>query len=172
MTPTILILLRIVHVLATLFWAGTVLLNALFVLPSVRAAGPAGGAVMRQLTQVRQLPLWLTAASWLALVSGLLLYWRASMGFMPAWMASPQGLAFGIGGLMTIGVMASGQLVNAPAARRLGALGAQVQQAGGPPAPDVAAEMGRLQARLLRATQWHAVLLGLVAALMAAARYL
>jgi hypothetical protein len=62
--------------------------------------------------------------------------------------------------------------VTAPTGRRLGELGARLQQSGGAPAAADLAEMQRLQTRLSGATRLIAALLVLTAAAMAVARYL
>ncbi len=56
MSGTTIILLRLIHILSGVFWVGSVLFVARFLLPTLRAVGPAGGPVMQQLTQVRKLP--------------------------------------------------------------------------------------------------------------------
>jgi uncharacterized membrane protein len=164
-------LLRVVHVLVGAFWVGSILFMAAFLVPSVRAAGPAGGAVMQQLVQARRLPRWLQTAAILTIVSGIGLYWVDSAGFRSAWLGSGPGRVFGLGGTFAVLAAIVGVVVNLPTARRLTALAARVQSSGRPPAPDEAAEMQRLQARLGRATMVAAGLLVLATLAMAVARY-
>jgi hypothetical protein len=170
-TQTWLIVLRLVHIVAGVFWVGAALLITIFLLPSIRAAGPAGGEVMQQLTQIRHLPRYLEVATVLTLASGVLLYWHMSGGFHFAWFRSDPGLLFGGGGLLAILAGTLGFTVNAPTARRMGSLGAAIRQGGGPPTPEQAAELQRLQVRMFRASQLSAVLLVLSTAAMAVARY-
>src|SRR4051795_342667 len=92
-------LLRIVHVLAGAVWVGAVVFLSVFLIPSIRAVGPAGAPVMEQLGRVRRVPLWMMGATFLTLLSGFTLYWRVSGGFNSAWMASGPGRVFGLGGL-------------------------------------------------------------------------
>jgi uncharacterized membrane protein len=164
-------LLRVVHVLVGAFWVGAILFMATFLVPSVRAAGPAGGAVMQQLVKARRLPRWLLTAAVLTIVSGIGLYWVDSAGFQSAWLGSGPGRVFGLGGTLAILAAILGVVVNFPTARRLTALAARVQGSGRPPAPEEAAEMQRLQARLGWATTVAAVLLALATLAMAVARY-
>ena len=70
---------------------------------------------------------------------------------------------------MAAGVL--GMVVNAPTARRLGAIIARVQATGRPPVPEAAAAIQRLQARLGRAATVAAILLLLATLAMAVARY-
>jgi hypothetical protein len=55
---------------------------------------------------------------------------------------------------------------------RMMALGRQAAQAGGPPSPEVAAEIGAIQARLKVAARVSLALLLVSVTLMAVARYL
>ena len=164
-------LLRIVHIVSAVFWGGAVIFVAGFMLPSVRAAGPAGAPIMRQLVQVRRLPLWLMTAMIRTLLSGISLYWRDSDGFRSAWLASGPGRAFGLGGLLGILAAGLGMAVNTPTARRLGVLTARLQAEARPPTPDEAATLSRLQATLARATVAVAVLLTMAIVARAVARY-
>ena len=170
-SPFTLYLLRLLHIVVGVFWVGSVLFIAALLVPSLRAAGPAGGAVMRHLVEGRRMPIWLMAAAILTLLSGVALYWVDSAGFQSAWLGSGPGRTFGLGGVLALAGGILGGAVNAPTARRLGEVAAGAQAAGRPPTPDEAAEIARLQTRLNRTTNAVAVLLLLAAAAMAVARY-
>jgi uncharacterized membrane protein len=163
--------LRVLHVVVGVFWVGTVVFMAAFLAPSVRAAGPAGGAVIQQLMGVRHLPRWLMGAMALTLLSGVGLYWRDSAGFQSAWLASGAGKVFGLGGVLAIVAASLGMAINMPTARRLAEMGGRLQAAGRPPTPDEQATLTALQGRLGRASTVAAVLLVTATALMAIARY-
>ena len=164
--------LRLVHVLAGAVWVGSVLFVACFLMPAVRAAGPAGGAVMGQLMQARKLPQFMMAMAVLTLLSGFgLVYVLAgSMGFQ--WFTVGMGRVIGVGALLTLVAMAIGMAVNAPTAARLAKLTAGFQSAGCPPTAEESAQAQALQARLGRAAVAVAILLAGAAACMAVARYL
>lgn len=150
---TLYVVVRSLHILFGAFWIGSAALVALFVLPSVRAAGPAGGAVMQQLVQIRRMPNYILGASVVALISGAYLYWRASGGLHYQWILSRSGVTFSIGGLLALTAAAVGSFVTTPAAARMSAIGAHIRQRGGPPSPDEAATMQTLQARMFMAAQ-------------------
>jgi hypothetical protein len=59
----------LLHIVATTLWAGTAILIAGFLMPAIRAAGPGGSAVMRQLTVVRKLPEILATVGIVAILS-------------------------------------------------------------------------------------------------------
>lgn len=171
-SPVLIWILRLLHILTGVFWVGGVLLFARFLFPAARALGPAAGPMMDQLTRVRKLPQSLLGAALVSILSGLLLYWHDSAGFQGPWLGSPTGMAFGTGGFLGIIAFVIGLTVNSPTARQLGALGAAIQARGGPPAPEEAGEMRRLQERLGVALQVVTILLVLATAAMAVARYL
>jgi uncharacterized membrane protein len=171
MEQALMILLRLVHILTGIFWAGGAFLMAGFVAPALRASGPAAGPVMQQLAGVRKLPLWLLWMSHVTLLSGVLLYARDSGGFRSAWMSTGTGVLFGLGGGLALAASVLGMTVNSPTAKRIGALAATLQKGGGPPSPEQAAEMKRLQERLGTASVAGSALLLASAAAMAVARF-
>jgi hypothetical protein len=173
MSSGLLLLLRLIHIVIGVFWVGAVAFLAFFLIPTLESIGPAGGPVMQQLTQVRRMPAWLTAAGVLTILAGLLLYWHDSAGFGSAeWMGSGPGITFGLGAVLAIAGTGFGTAVNAPAARELGAIMARAQAAGGPPSPAELAAVQRLQMRLAWGARVSAVLLLLAAAAMSVARYI
>jgi hypothetical protein len=172
MSTALLLLFRVLHIVLGVFWVGAVTLVAFFVAPSVFAAGPAGGAVMRQLNEVRRMSSWLMGASAVTILSGFVLYWHDSNGFQSAqWLGSGPGRTFGLGAVLAIGGLAVGMAVNVPAIRRLGALTAGLQAAGRPPAAEEQAAIAQLQRRLALGGATSAGLLLLATAAMAVARY-
>ena len=155
--PT-LYLLRVIHIVLGVCWVGAVVFIAVFLVPSVRATGPAGGAIMRELVQERRMSLWLMAAAVLTILSGIGLYWVDSAGFQSAWLGSGPGRAFGLG-------------VSTPTGRRLAQVAAPIQAERRPPTPEEAAQIAALQQRLNRATNATAGFLLFAAIAMAVARY-
>ncbi|HEX3276499.1 MAG TPA: hypothetical protein VHR43_16705 [Gemmatimonadales bacterium] len=172
MSTEVLLLFRLLHIACGVFWVGAVTLVAFFVGPSVFAAGPAGGAVMRQLMEVRRMAAWLMGASAVTILSGFALYWHDSDGFQAAqWLGSGPGRVFGLGGVLAVAGLVVGMAVNVPAARRLGPLTAGIQAAGRPPSAEELAAIARLQRRLAWGSAVGAGLLLLATAAMAVARY-
>src|SRR5262245_5950597 len=164
------LILRLVHIVSGVFWVGSVLFATVILVPSVRAAGPAGVAIMKELGQ-RRMPLFMMGAAILTLGSGIWLMTIVSGGDVRAWMQLPAGRVFGIGGALAILALILGMAINSPTARRMGAIGAAVAKRGGPPEANEAAELQRLQARMTTASVLVAVLLLLATGAMAVARY-
>ena len=170
MDQTVTLVLRFFHVVGGIFWAGGVMLMTGFIIPTVRASGPQGGRFMQELTQ-RKLPVFMNASAGLTMLSGLILYGRLAAA-NGGWPATRSGIAFGIGGLAAIVAGIIGGAFVGRSAQQLGKLGEKVQASGGPPSPEQAAEMGRLQARMWNAMRAVAALLAVAVVAMAIARYL
>jgi uncharacterized membrane protein len=166
------LILRLIHVLGGVLWVGGAVATAFFVVPAANSAGPAGGQVMRELVQVRKLPRFLSLLGPLVLLSGIWLYYIASGGFQPAYMRSRPAMGYAIGATAAIVAAIVGAGFAAPNAKKLGELGQQIQSNGGPPSPEQAAEMKRLQAKLGSLAKVASGLLIVAASMMALARYL
>ena len=167
-----LLTLRLIHILAGVFWAGAAIFTAVFLMPTIRAVGPAGGPVMQHLAQVRKLPIFVLTAGFLTVISGIGLYSISSVGFTSSWMRSGAGMTFGTGGLLALVALSIGVFFVMPMAKRLGALGGAIGASGGKPSPEQAAEMQRLQGRMGKASALGAVLIVGATTAMAVARYI
>ena len=169
---SMLFILRLIHILAGVFWAGAAIFTAAFLIPTIRAVGPAGGPVMQHLAQVRKLPVFILSAGVLTVISGIGLYSISSGGFANSWMRSGAGVTFGIGGVLALVALSLGVMVVMPTTKRIGALAAAIGGSGGKPSPDQVAEMQRLQARMAKASALGSVLIVGATSAMAIARYI
>jgi hypothetical protein len=166
-----LLILRWIHILSGVFWAGSTFLMATHIEPSIRASGPEGGKVMQRIA-ARGYAMVMGVAGGLNIVAGFILYWTASGHLRLAWITSGQGLALTLGGLSAIVAMVVGLGVAGRTVGRLQAVGAEVQAAGGPPSPEQAAHMASLSERLRSAGVWNAGLLVFTVLAMAGAQEL
>ncbi len=166
-----LLVLRWIHILSGVFWAGSTLVFATYIEPSIRASGPEGGKVMQRLAAAGYSKA-MAIAGGLTVLAGLLLYWTASGHLRLAWITTGQGLALTLGGLSAIVALVIGFSIQSKAVKRMGAIGAAVQAAGGPPSPEQAAEMATLSERLRNAGVWNAGLLAFTVLAMAGAQEL
>ena len=166
------IILRLLHVVSGVFWAGTLIFVATFLNPAVRAAGPEGGRVMLRLQERGFLTVMPVVAA-LAILSGLALYWRVSGGLQAVWVTSRLGLAFTVGGVASIVAFVIGVFVMRPAALRVAVLVTGLDQVPEGPARQARqAEIQGLRLRAAAAARWVAGLLAIAVATMAVARYL
>jgi len=156
------IVLRLVHVLLGAFWMGSVVFLAVFLEPSVRGAGPAGGQVMQQLARRHVLEV-MPSVALLNMLSGLRLLALDSNGFNGDWLRSGAGQAYALGAAAALVAFGTGVFVMRPAVKRAMAIG---------PDPQRQAEAQVLRSRSAQAGRVVAGLLVVAAAAMALARYL
>jgi uncharacterized membrane protein len=161
----LLLVMRLLHIVSGVFWAGTMIFMAFFLFPSVRDAGPAGGKVVAELTRRRFTEI-VPVIAIVAILSGLWLYWRASVGFQPAYMGSRTGMTFGTGGAAAILSLLIGMVIVRPSMKRAAELAAA-----GPPDEARMAQIQQLRARAGKGGQIVALLLLLAVAAMAVGRY-
>ena len=165
-----LFVLRLLHIGLGAFWVGTVLFNALYLSPALRAAGPvAAGAVMGSMIR-RRFMIVMPVVAILTILSGLRLLMIASGGD-PHWFQHRVGHAYSVAGALAIVAFLVGVFVVRPTMTRVGRM-AQSAASDGTTREALAAEMARLQGRAVRSNQLVAVLLVLATAGMAIARYL
>lgn len=169
---TLLIVARLLHVLLGVFWAGTLIFTALFLVPAIAEAGPDGAKVMAGVQRRRFMDV-MPAVALLTILSGLWLYWKVSGGFDHHWMRTPTGLAYGVGGLIAIGAFGIGVGVMRPAMKKVGGLAAAAAQATEPVTRErMMGDVATLRRRSAMAGKAVAVLLVIATVLMGVARYL
>jgi uncharacterized membrane protein len=128
MTAEILVL-RLVHVLGGIFWVGSGLFTAFFLIPVLgKAGGAAAGQIMAALQQ-RRLFIVLPTVAVLTILSGLRLMQIASGGFGPGYFATASGRTYAISGLAAIIAFVSSLLVSRPNAVRTGQVAAALAAA-------------------------------------------
>lgn len=164
--------LRIVHIVAGVLWVGGAALFFFYIEPTLNALGPDAEKFMNELVNRRKVPLYFVAASTLVVVFGLILYWRDSNGLQGAWMTSPTGLAFGLGGLAALIAWLGGNLLIPRTIGRLVAVTSEMKAAGGPPSDELMARLHAVQERLRTIGMIDLILLGIAVVAMASARYL
>ena len=162
--------LRLVHIVTGAFWVGTAVFVATILVPAIRAVGPNGGAVMRELMEKRKLPIVLTTMSFVTIISGSILAWRdaGALGFR--WFERGAGLGFGLGAVAAIAATIIGLGINMPTAKKISAMMARVQTEGRAPNELEAAQLRKMQGTMFTAGRVTALLLLIATALMATAR--
>jgi uncharacterized membrane protein len=165
------ILVRLVHVLTSVVWVGAAILIARHLMPAVRAAGPGGVAVMKQLTVVQRLPFKLALAAILAIASGGYLLWIDSTGFSPSWLKTGPGITYCFGSIAAFLAAAIGFGINVPTANRMGALAAVVNARPSGVTAEEGKTLEQLASRVAQGTRAVAWLLIVATVAMAIARY-
>jgi len=161
-----LLLLRIVHIVGGVFWAGSAFMVVQFVTPAATLAGPEGAKFMQRLALGTRFILVTATTAGLTVLTGLLLYWRASGGLNADWLSTGTGVMFTIGGVAGLIAASTGGAIGSNS-RKLATLGASLQ---GPPSPEQAAEIAGLQNRLSNLGAVTAILLLVVLVAMATAQ--
>jgi len=121
---------RIMHVGLGVFWAGTLIFMATFLMPSIRDAGPDGAKVAAGLMRRRLLDV-MPVVAILTIISGFYLYGRVSNGFSPAYMGSINGMTFGVGAVAGLIALGLGVGIMRPSALRAAAVTQGAAQATG-----------------------------------------
>lgn len=164
-------LLRLVHVVAGILWAGAAIAYLFFFKPSVKAIGPAGPQFMQNLMQRRKYPVFMVVTSLLTVLAGGALYWFISGGLNLAWAATGPGLGFTIGSLAALFAFFLGTFGIGPIAGQISALGGQIAASGREPSPDQGRKMHALEKRMSSIENVEFVLLVISLLTMATARY-
>jgi uncharacterized membrane protein len=134
------IVIRVVHVVTAVFWAGAAMVMGWFITPASRRTGPAAGPFMQNLLRTR-LADWAFGSAVVAVGAGLWLLFDRG-GFGGGW----QGVALAVGAVAGGVAITIGGFIQRPTAGKIQRLGAAI--AGQTPTPEQGAEMTRLQARL------------------------
>jgi uncharacterized membrane protein len=166
-----LIVLRFVHVIASVCWAGGAFFIFLFVEPSAKALAPSGMQFFQHMIVKRRASTFMVISSSLTVLSGALLLWHDASGQWLTWMKTGPGLGFTLGSLAGAVVYFVGMFGVSPRTKRIAKLGADIQAAGGSPTAEQGAEMLKLDKELSRFGYIDFVLVALSLALMGTARY-
>jgi uncharacterized membrane protein len=166
------VILRMIHILSGVVWAGAVIFLTVVLQPAIAGGGPEAGRFMQRLASQSRFRLVTGIAPLLTVLSGLVLYGRVSAGFQMAWITSGTGLSLTIGALATLLTFVVFGVFQRPVVARQQVLGAEVQRSGGAPTSAQAAEMQVLQRRMRGAMLWTTLLLTVAVLAMSGARYI
>jgi hypothetical protein len=167
------LLLRLIHVTAGVWWAGSIFLFVVFVQPSARAIAPAGAPFMMELLGKRKLPDRLLALGGVTIAAGLWLYWIDWQDAPNLTEFAKQGFGLGItlGALSAITAWLIGLFATRPTAGRFMALAGQVAASGQPPSPEVGQQMQQLQGKLTTLAKVNLTFVTIAVVCMGTARF-
>jgi len=164
-------LLRLIHIVAGILWAGAAISYMFFVKPSVQSIGAAGPQFMQSLMGRRKFPLFMVSMSLLTVLAGGALYWSFSGGFSLAYLKMGTGLGFTIGSLTALIAFFLGTFGIGPTSGQIAALGSQIAASGMGPTPEQLNRLHALEKKVTRIEQLEFVLLVISLVTMATARY-
>lgn len=160
-------LLRIIHIVAGVFWVGGALFFTFFVGPTVSATGEAGQKFVGHLMNNLKFSTRMAIASGLTILAGATLYaLDARAG--EAWLQSSFAIGLGIGAAFAILGFVFGILVGRTT-KAMAQLGAQFQ---GKPTAEQMTRIQRMQSQLRTYSIVNVLSLVLATVFMAIARYL
>lgn len=165
------LLLRLIHILAGVFWVGSAVTMFLFLQPTAQATAPESQRFMLHLLRNRRFGHVVLVTALLTVGAGAILFWRDSNGLQLAWMSRPPGLGFTIGALAALLALGLFIFVGFPASSRLVGIGSRLEAERRPPSVDEQQILARSQAVLKRVGVTVVVLLTIAAGAMATARY-
>lgn len=140
-----LIVLRFVHVVASVCWAGGGFTTFLFVGPTAKDLEPAGTQFMAHMSGKRRFNTFMIINSTLTVLSGALLLWASTGGDLVSYMQTGPGLGFALGSLAGVVVYFVGMFGIGMPTGKLSQIGEQIQKSGNPPTPEQVAEMQKLE---------------------------
>ena len=167
-----LIVLRVVHIGSAMAWFGGAIVGGFFLFPSARSLGPAGQPFMDQLMNGRRMGIFFPIVAALTILGGAALYWRDSNGLASAWISSPTGLAFTIGGLAAIVAFIGGMILIGPSVAEQTAVRNELAATGGGPTDAQRQRLERADRRMRLANRIDLPLILLAGLTMAIGRYL
>lgn len=165
------IVLRAVHILGGVFWAGGLIVVARFVEPSARAMGPDGRKFMLKFA-ASGFPVAMMISAILVILAGLRMYdilYVPSDGWAPH---NRTTWALCLGAATAIIAVIIGIVVSRPTADRMAALSKAIDAGGGKPTDEQSATTAVLGRRLVVAARLQAALVVFTVLMMAIARYL
>ena len=166
----LIVVLRLIHIVGGVFWAGAVWVLARFIEPTATAAGPEGGRFLQRFAGSGYTPA-VISAGLATIAAGLALMWIDSGGFQPGFMGSHFGIALSIGAAAALMAAYVGIALGARNGMRLKNVAAAIQAQAGGPTHAQGADIQAIQGRLRRGGRITAVLLAVTVVCMAVARY-
>jgi len=140
-----LIVLRFVHVVSSVCWAGGGFVNFMFLGPTAKDLAPAGTQFIAHMAGKRRFMPFMVINSTLTVLSGALLLWASTGGDLVTYMQTGPGLGFALGSLAGIVVYFVGMFGVGMPMGKLTQLGEEIQKAGTPPTPAQVAAMQKLE---------------------------
>ncbi len=168
---TLVVVLRLLHILAGVFWVGAALFMTFMVGPTLKQVGPSAGPVMAELNR-RRYSDWLFGAAVVVLGSGLALLWIVSAHLSRRWLLSDMGITLEVGAVAAVLAIVIGATRIRPMSSRMASLQRAIAMEKRPPTPVEQAAIGAMLGNLTAWSTRTAVLLVVAAGAMGVARYL
>jgi uncharacterized membrane protein len=166
-----LLILRLVHIVSSVCWAGGAIVYFVFVEPTAKALAPTGMQFVEHMVTKRRYSIFMAITSSLTVLSGALLIWQIAGSDWFSYIQTRRGLGFALGSVAGIVVYFIGMFGVKPRAEKLTEIGQEIRKAGGPPTPTQGALLHKLDKELSTLGLADFLLVAISLALMATARY-
>ena len=166
----LMVVLRLIHIFAGVFWAGTSFFNLAFLTNTVNATGDEGRKVFQHLVFKTSFAATMLTLALLTFISGLLMYWQLS-GFRPSYLTTGYGLVLTLGAIAGLLALGAGYGMQYRVIQRMKALRADIEAGGGPPAPEQIDKMQSLAQSAATGARVTTTFLALALIGMSAAQY-
>ena len=167
---TLMVILRIIHIFAGVFWVGSTFMLLRFIEPTVAATGDSGRQFMSYLSMKTRFSPVMALAGILSVLSGLIMYYRIFDIGADA-LSSGYGLSMTIGALAGIIALILGFVFQGRSGAKMKAVNADIEAGGGPPSPEQMAVMKEGAERIMLGTRIGAVLMTISLLGMSVAQY-
>jgi len=168
---TLMVIMRIIHIFAGVFWVGSTFLLIGFVAPTVAATGDSGRQFMSYLGMKTKFSPVMALAGTLSVLSGLVMYYIIFDVTLDG-LSSGYGLSLTIGALAGIIALIVGFVFQSRSANKMKAVAAEMEAAGGPPTPEQMAVMKEGAERIALGTRIGAVFMTIALLGMSIAQYM
>lgn len=166
----LMIVLRLIHIFAGVFWAGTSFFNLSILSPAIADTGDNGRALMQHLVMRTRFALVMLTVALLTFLSGALMYLLLTQQ-IPSFHTTSYAIILGIGALFGLLALGSGYFMQFRVIGRMKAVRSEIEAAGGPPSPEQIGKMQALAQSAATGARVTTVLLVLALIGMSAAQY-
>jgi uncharacterized membrane protein len=171
MSVIYLLVLRLVHIVSGVCWAGGGFIVFLFIEPTAKALEPMGMQFLQYMVTKRRFSTFMVISSILTVLTGAVLILLSAGGQWLSYVRTGPGLGFTLGSIAGIVVFFVGMFGVNPRALKLAKIGEEIQAAGGPPTSAQGAELHRLDKEMSALSLADFILVALSLGLMASARF-
>ena len=164
--------LRVVHVGSAMVWFGGAIIGGFFLSPTATALGDKAQPFMDHLMRRRRMGIVFPVVAALTVLAGAALYWRDSGGLQWAWISSPTGVAYTIGGAAAIASFVLGFILVAPSVAEQSAVRNELAASGDAPTQSQRERLQHADSLMRLAARVDLPLILVAGLTMATARYL
>jgi len=171
-TSVYMLVVRLIHILAGIFWVGSVALFTLFLAPAAAEVGPAARPLIANLVAKRRVVRAIAGAGTVTVIAGAFAYWRdwEIAGSLGNFLDQPYGVVLTIGAISALIALAIGVSIVLPGVEGAVRLGGEIAAAGEQASAEPRERLVAMQLRNKRASRTVLAFLVLAAAAMSTAQ--